>query len=98
MLGPAVDGGYYLIGAPRPVPELFEAMPWSSAQVLAETLTRVSSLGHPLHLLPFWYDVDTAEELALLRAHITTLPPGLALTTCCWTWTGCRSCGPWPWS
>lgn len=74
VLGPALDGGYYLIGGPRPVPELFSGIPWSTPHVLAETLTRAAALGHPFHLLPFWYDVDTAGELALLGAHLATLP------------------------
>jgi rSAM/selenodomain-associated transferase 1 len=81
VLGPAVDGGYYLIGAPRPVPELFSEMPWSGPAVLAETMNRVSRSGEPLHLLPFWYDVDDAEALALLRAHLGMLPPEVAPAT-----------------
>ncbi len=74
VLGPATDGGYYLIGMRSPRPELFAAgIPWSTAGVLPETLLRLEALGHAgvrSALLPFFYDCDTPEDLRLLCAHL----------------------------
>lgn len=72
VLGPASDGGYYLIGASQPVPELFaDGMKWGTSSVLPTTLQRLRE--HPqlrCHLLPFFYDVDTPSDLRLLREHL----------------------------
>jgi rSAM/selenodomain-associated transferase 1 len=76
VLGPASDGGYYLIGASQPVPELFaDGMKWGTSSVLATTLQRLREhqQQHPqlrCHLLPFFYDVDTPSDLRLLREHL----------------------------
>jgi uncharacterized protein len=78
VLGPAMDGGYYLVGCGRRVPPIFEGIAWSTGQVLAQTL---ACLGQPgsessewrLALLPPWYDIDTREDWALLRTHITAM-------------------------
>ncbi len=67
VAGPCDDGGYYLIGLRRPAPELFRGIPWSTARVLPETVTRAQRLGLPLVLLPPWFDVDRGEDLARLR-------------------------------
>ena len=69
MLGPAVDGGYYLIGAREPLPRsLFARMPWSSDAVAAETLRRARDAALRVALLPKWYDVDDGPGLARLSA------------------------------
>jgi rSAM/selenodomain-associated transferase 1 len=60
IVGPSEDGGYYAIGLRRPAPELFQGIEWSTTTVLAETLCRADGLGLRLHLLPAWFDVDTA--------------------------------------
>lgn len=65
VLGPAWDGGYYLMGLGAPCPALFEAMPWSTPAVLAETVRRARRLGRSMHFLPAWFDLDTPEDLAL---------------------------------
>ena len=67
VVGPAEDGGYYLIGLAAPAPELFRDIPWSSAAVLATTLDRASAAGLSVHQLPTWWDVDTPADLARLR-------------------------------
>jgi uncharacterized protein len=67
VIGPAEDGGYYLIGVIAPQPRLFEDVAWSTASVLATTLMRVKELGLRAHLLPPWFDVDTADDLRRLR-------------------------------
>lgn len=69
VLGPATDGGYYLVGLQNPLP-IFQDIHWSSPRVLRQTLDRISELTATLGILPPWYDVDTAEDLELLRGHV----------------------------
>jgi len=64
VLGPANDGGYYLIGFSEPVPFLFEDMEWSTPRVLPETLARLATHGVGPAILPELADIDTAEDLA----------------------------------
>ena len=66
VMGPCPDGGYYLIGLCRPVPELFREMPWSTERVVPETVVRAVRLGLALGHLPEWHDVDTAADLQRL--------------------------------
>ena len=82
VLGPATDGGYYLVGLKRPHARLFEAVRWSTPEVLPTTLDRAAEIGLPATLLPTWYDVDDAETFGLLEAEIAGRPlpfvePGL---------------------
>jgi hypothetical protein len=63
VLGPCDDGGYYLIGLKKPVPELFDGIPWSTAEVLEKTLERAGKLGLSISLLDPWYDIDTCQDL-----------------------------------
>jgi rSAM/selenodomain-associated transferase 1 len=78
VLGPAEDGGYYLIGARREAldPRLFAGVPWSGPRVLAVTLERCAELGLEPALLPSAADVDTPEDLARLAAELAAGPPG----------------------
>ena len=79
VLGPANDGGYYLIGLKRPVPALFENIKWSTPTVLARTLERAASLGLSVQLLPTLNDVDEPRDLAVWeRVRATTAPAGEA--------------------
>ena len=68
VVGPAEDGGYYLIGLRAPAPGLFADIQWSTDTVMAETLARAGRLGLRYALLPMWFDVDRGEDLARLRA------------------------------
>ncbi len=72
VLGPATDGGYYLIGLRRPVPSLFNDMKWSTDQVLAATLSRASTLGLSVHMLPVLDDVDEPKDLPIWHAVCDT--------------------------
>jgi rSAM/selenodomain-associated transferase 1 len=67
VIGPADDGGYYLIGMTQPQPRLFEGVAWSTSSVLPTTLARAKELGLRSHLLPPWFDVDTEGDLRRLR-------------------------------
>ncbi len=64
VLGPSVDGGYYLIGLIEPQPALFRAIPWGTAAVLAQTRARIAGCG--LRLLKPLRDVDTARDARAL--------------------------------
>ncbi len=63
VLGPCADGGYYLIGLKKPVPGLFQEIPWSTDRVLALTLKRARALGLSCGLLQPWNDIDTYDDL-----------------------------------
>lgn len=62
VLGPAMDGGYYLIGLSKPHPYLFENMPWSTPVVLCETRRRLAEAHLSTYELPTLNDVDDAES------------------------------------
>ena len=66
VLGPATDGGYYLIGLKAPHPELFADIDWSSARVAAQTRAAAQRLGLAVAELAPWYDVDDPASLARL--------------------------------
>jgi uncharacterized protein len=69
-LGPSHDGGYYLIGCAEKIPPIFEEIPWGTDRVLELTLKKITELGVRCALLPFWYDVDTIQDLRFLSAHL----------------------------
>jgi uncharacterized protein len=73
VLGPALDGGYYLIGCGRRVPPVFDGVAWSTSRVLADTMARLTDPSWRLALLPPWYDVDTPDDWVLLRGHVAAL-------------------------
>lgn len=68
VLGPAQDGGYYLIGLQRLVPELFRSISWSTAEVLAQTEALANSLDLTRAYLPELADVDLPKDLAVWEA------------------------------
>src|SRR4029077_14050553 len=77
-LGPAEDGGYYLI-AVRPGAlsrRLFEGIAWSTERVLAQTLERCRELGLRVAMLPMAADVDTPDDLRRLAARLGEEPEG----------------------
>jgi rSAM/selenodomain-associated transferase 1 len=63
VLGPAVDGGYYLVGLSSPAPELFLDQPWGEPGLLDSTLAAAARLGLNYHLLQELADVDRPEDL-----------------------------------
>jgi uncharacterized protein len=66
VLGPALDGGYYLIGLTKPAAGLFDGIPWSTDQALKVTREKADLLGVSTALLPEWRDVDTIDDLVAL--------------------------------
>jgi len=69
VLGPAHDGGYYLIGQRRHNSGLFTGMPWGTAAVLPETLARAGECGLRVFLLDTLHDIDTPEDLEHIRHY-----------------------------
>jgi uncharacterized protein len=70
VLGPAADGGYYLIGLRRPIPELFQSIAWSTDTVCAKTLEIATVLNLTYALLPELSDIDRPEDLIHLPATL----------------------------
>lgn len=70
ILGPAEDGGYYLIGLKQAHPHLFEDIAWSTPQVLAQTKERSREIGLATTTLPVWYDVDDIDSLRRLHGQL----------------------------
>jgi rSAM/selenodomain-associated transferase 1 len=68
VLGPALDGGYYLVAAKRSRPELFVGIPMGTEAVLGETLARAARGGLVVALLPPLRDLDRVEDLAAALA------------------------------
>ena len=63
VLGPTLDGGYYLIGLKTPIPELFVDVPWSTDQVFTRSQHKAQSLGLTMGLLENLRDLDTIDDL-----------------------------------
>jgi rSAM/selenodomain-associated transferase 1 len=78
VLGPCDDGGYYLIGLKRPASRLLREVRMSTPNVTADTLALAHEEGLRVELLPEWYDVDDAAELARLAADVQASPPRVA--------------------
>lgn len=84
VIGPATDGGYYLLGCTRRLPPIFEGITWGSGDVLTQTIQRLGDAR--LALLPPWYDVDTLEDWRMLQGHLAAMrragiDPGLPRTS-----------------
>lgn len=77
VIGPATDGGYYLVGVTRSRPTLFRDIAWSTDCVLEQTLARAARMGLSVALLPAKTDVDTVDdlpaELSAPRGHAAPL-------------------------
>ena len=59
VIGPAMDGGYYLLGMRQFTPSVFKDIAWSTAAVFPTTIQRIEELGKTYHLLPTLSDIDT---------------------------------------
>jgi rSAM/selenodomain-associated transferase 1 len=93
VLGPATDGGYYLMGCSAGrianpsyrLPPIFENITWSQPDVLEATIARLHDSSWKLELLPPWYDVDTLNDWRMFRGHLAAMRragvnPGLPRT------------------
>jgi rSAM/selenodomain-associated transferase 2/rSAM/selenodomain-associated transferase 1 len=87
VLGPAADGGYYLLGMRRFIPELFRGIEWSSERVLDQTLAALRQLRVECELLDTLHDIDRAKDLpfwaetnsarAMGRGKVSVIVPAL---------------------
>lgn len=68
VIGPAADGGYYLLGLNKMSEDLFRSKTWGGDQVLKETLADLERMGKSVLQLPVLHDVDTAEDLVHIPA------------------------------
>ena|SRR5690554_64271 len=71
VVGPAHDGGYYLLGMDRHYPHLFKGKTWSSPDVFLDTLLDIQKLKLSYSILPTLNDVDEEKDLGVLRKHLT---------------------------
>ncbi len=69
VLGPATDGGYYLIGMQRPLDGLFEDIPWGTDKVFETTVSLAQQLGLSIEILQELRDVDRPEDLEHINYH-----------------------------
>jgi uncharacterized protein len=70
VIGPSLDGGYYLIGIRGEVPDIFRGVPWGGSRVLEQTVKRLRSEKLKFALGPAWYDIDRWSDLLLLCVHL----------------------------
>ncbi|MGE5324264.1 MAG: TIGR04282 family arsenosugar biosynthesis glycosyltransferase [Actinomycetota bacterium] len=78
VLGPSIDGGFYLIGVKHCPPGLLSGIQWSTPTTMEQTISRLRQQGLSIALVPEWFDIDTVDELerlaSLLRAGTVECP------------------------
>ena len=78
VFGPAIDGGYYLVGLNHNDPRLFDDIPWSTPAVMAASLAKARAIDKRVTQLGVWYDVDDAQSLDwLVGGFGGQRPPGV---------------------
>ena len=75
VIGPADDGGYYLIGMTRAHAGLFEDVEWGTESVLTDTLRAAARIGVEARLVRSVYDVDTMDDLRRVERDLAAAPP-----------------------
>jgi uncharacterized protein len=73
VLGPATDGGIYLVGARGSVPPIFDGIDWNRPNVLSQSVERLKDTGLSLSLLPPWYRINQPNDVRMLAGHIRAL-------------------------
>lgn len=75
VLGPATDGGLYLIGLnqQRRSWPIFDGIDWSTSRVLDQVMRRLVELDARVEILPPWYDIDQATDLPFLKGHLAAI-------------------------
>lgn len=63
VFGPAADGGYYLVGLTRPIKKLFDTIPWSTGQVLIQSLEKAKTLRYSVAMTEVLEDIDTIDDV-----------------------------------
>lgn len=81
VIGPCIDGGYYLIGMRQPQLGLFQNIAWSTSRVYAQTLERAAELRLRIKAVQEWYDVDEPPDLDRLYLELASSPVQVAPNT-----------------
>lgn len=81
VLGPAEDGGYYLIAVTAPHPALFAGIAWSTNAVYAQTVAKIEASGLSLATIPPWYDIDDMADLRRCMEDLAAHPDHPATAT-----------------
>lgn len=84
VIGPTLDGGYYLVGFNKGsfLPKVFDGMKWSTSKVYEDTLSFFKKGKHKIHILPKWQDVDTINDLKELFKKNKDTEFGKSKTIC----------------
>ncbi|MEB3227533.1 MAG: TIGR04282 family arsenosugar biosynthesis glycosyltransferase [Synechocystis sp.] len=77
VIGPALDGGYYLLGLTAPRPQYFQQIDWGTDQVYAQTLAKIEHTGEGHQVLPPLPDIDRPPDLAHLTPQFSHWLSGL---------------------
>ena len=87
VIGPAADGGYYLMGFTREgfCPEAFEGVDWNSGRVFQQTFNILKRYKRDVYRLPMWHDVDNMADLELLFERNKNTPFRYSQTIRCIT-------------
>ncbi len=72
VFGPSRDGGYYLVGLKTPIRNIFQAIKWSTSQVLNQSLNKARKANKKFYLLKVWQDIDTCADLKRLKRTLKT--------------------------
>jgi len=75
VIGPAADGGYWLLGMKSAQPQLFNAMVWGCAEVARLTEARAVGAGLHVHQLPTRHDIDSEADYRNFSSRIARLTP-----------------------
>ena len=73
VIGPAADGGYYLIGMNKFIPEIFEGINWSTSSVFDQTLAKLEECGNDYFILEQLHDVDEPEDWERVKTKLLKL-------------------------
>ena len=68
VFGPTVDGGFYLLAARSPLPDIFSGVEWSSGRECEQAIAAARAAGLTVGVLPPWWDVDVPEDLPRVLA------------------------------
>ncbi|MEB3174029.1 MAG: TIGR04282 family arsenosugar biosynthesis glycosyltransferase [Cyanobacteriota bacterium] len=83
VLGPALDGGYYLLGLTKLYRALFTDIPWGSAEVFSQTVAKLRMINVPIAFLAALQDVDRPEDLELVKGSQIDAIIENGMTTAC---------------
>ncbi|MGH8011779.1 MAG: TIGR04282 family arsenosugar biosynthesis glycosyltransferase [Candidatus Binataceae bacterium] len=82
VIGPSLDGGYYLMGVRGPLPDIFRNIRWGRRTVLEETVAGLKRDRMKYALAPAWYDIDRWTDVMLLAEHLRVIEATGAPSPC----------------